>query len=270
MVAAESCYGDVAAQIGGAYVHVTSVVSNPTTDPHAYEVSTSVAEAIGRARVVVQNGLGYDDFMSRIESASPSRSRHVIVVQKLLGLPRDTRNPHLWYDPGTMPAVARALAAAFSSMQPGHAGYFEAAESRFDASLRSWIQDVAAFRSAHRGVAVAAVEPVAGYLLEAVGADDKSPYSFQAAVMNGVDPAPQDLATESSLVSGRRISALIYNEQVIDPLTQGLLTSAHLHHVPVVAVYETMPGGYDYQTWMAAELSALDRAVTTGSSTEHL
>src|SRR5580700_1274172 len=123
-VGAENEYADVLGQIGGRYVHVSSILNNPNTDPHTFESSPSVAAEVSAAQLIVQNGVGYDTFMNRIESASPDSGRKVIVVQNLLGLPSDTPNPHLWYDPKTMPAVARAMAVDLSGLQPTHATYF--------------------------------------------------------------------------------------------------------------------------------------------------
>ena len=113
-------------QIGGRYVAVSAIESNPNTDPHTFEASPSVAQEVSSARLIVQNGVGYDTFMNKIESASPSASRKVIDVQKLLGLPDSTPNPHLWYMPRTMPAVAQALVEDLSAIQPSHAAYFAA------------------------------------------------------------------------------------------------------------------------------------------------
>src|SRR5580700_4377437 len=147
VVAAENQYGNVAAQIGGTDVSVTSVESNPNTDPHSYEVSPDVAAEISAAQVVIQNGIGYDDFMSKIEAASPSSARRVLIVQHLLGLPDSTPNPHLWYNPATMPKVADALAADFAAIQPAHAAYFQANATTFIASLDPWLQALAAFKA---------------------------------------------------------------------------------------------------------------------------
>src|SRR5579862_5314990 len=122
-VGAENEYANVIGQIGGRYVSVSAVESNPNTDPHTFEASPSVARAVSNARVVVQNGVGYDTYMDNIESASPNPSRRVIDVQKLLGLPDSTPNPHLWYGPTTMPAVAKALSGDLSAIQPAHAAY---------------------------------------------------------------------------------------------------------------------------------------------------
>ena len=136
-VGAENEYASVISQIGGKYVRVTAVLSNPSADPHSFESSPSVAQAVGSAQLVVQNGVGYDSFMNKIEAATPARGRAVIDVQKLLGLPDSTPNPHLWYSPATMPAVARAVAARLSALQPAHKAYFASRLAAFMASLKS-------------------------------------------------------------------------------------------------------------------------------------
>ena len=270
VVAAENEYGDVASQIGGRYVSVTSVESNPNTDPHTYEVSPGVAQAVSDAQVVVQNGIGYDDYMDKIESASSGAGRTVLVVQHLLGLPDSTPNPHLWYSPTTMPKVADALASDFSRLQPGHADYFRANAAAFVSSLRPWTAAIAAFKTAHPGAPVATTEPVADYLLEAAGMDNLTPFAFQADVMNGVDPSPQDVTLEAGLFSGHAVKALVYNQQVTDSLTQSFITDAQRAGNPVVGVYETMPTGYDYQSWMLAEMKDIAKAVDEGVSTSRL
>jgi zinc/manganese transport system substrate-binding protein len=271
VVAAENQYGDVASQIGGRYVSVTSVETNPNTDPHAYEVTSSVAATVAAARIVIQNGVGYDAWMGEIESASPSASRDVLVVQRLLGLSDATANPHLWYRPATMPAVARALTAELSHLQPAHAAYFEANERRFIASLVPWFRAVAEFRHRFPNVEVATTEPVADFLLQAMDVVNATPWSLQSDVMNGVDPSPQDISFQQGLFDGHRVQALLYNQQVTDPLTQSFVADAKHAHVPIVGVYETMPTpGFDYQSWMLAEVEAMTRAIAHDTSTTTL
>jgi zinc/manganese transport system substrate-binding protein len=270
-VGAENQYANVIGQIGGKYVRVTAIESNPNTDPHTFEASPSVAQQVSAAQLVVQNGLGYDTYMDKIEAAAPSSARKVIVAQHLLGLPDSTPNPHLWYAPATMPAVARAVARDLSGMQPAHAAYFAANLRRFEASLQPWFQAMARFKAAYPGTPVAVTEPVGDYLLQAVGARILTPYTFQADVMNGVDPSPQDVSLEDGLFSGHRVKVFLYNQQVTDSLTQSFLSQASKDGIPVVGVYETMPApGYDYQSWMLAEVRALQRAVTDKISTQKL
>jgi zinc/manganese transport system substrate-binding protein len=270
-VGAENQYANVIAQIGGQYVRASALMSNPNTDPHTFEASPVVARRVSQARLVVQNGLGYDSFMNSIESATPSADRVVIDVQRLLRLPDSTPNPHLWYDPGIMPAVARTIAADLSRIEPAHTAYFTANADKFIGSLGAWHDALASFAKSHKNVKVACTEPVADYLLQAAGADNMTPWSFQADIMNGVDPSPQDVATERALLADREVSVFVYNEQVTDPLTDSLIALANSRHIPVVGVYETMPEpGYDYQSWMLAETSALRRAVVNHTSAEHL
>jgi zinc/manganese transport system substrate-binding protein len=270
-VGAEDQYADVISQVGGPFVHVAAVMTDPNTDPHTFEASPSVAAGVSSAKLIIQNGLGYDDFMDKIESASPSSSRKVIDVQHLLGVPDSTQDPHLWYRPDAMPAVARAVAAALSRMQPAHAAYFNAGLDRFIRALAPWYRALRRFRAQYPGAPVASTEPVGGYMLQAAGADQKTPFALQADVMNGVDPAPQNVTFQTDLITSRRVKALVYNQQVTDSLTETMLRAARGHGVPIVGMYETMPSdGYDYQSWMLAEVNALRRAVADGVSTERL
>ena len=269
-VGAENQYANVISQIGGRDVSVTAVESNPNTDPHAYEASPSVARLVSSARVVVQNGLGYDSYMDKIENASADSRRRVIDVQRLLGLPDSTPNPHLWYEPGTMAAVAKALSRDLGAIEPANAPYFQANLKRFDRSLNPWYDALKAFAARYPKTQVATTEPVADYMLAAADAVDLTPFSFQADVMNGVDPAPQSVSLEDSLFSAHRVRVLVYNQQVTDSLTQSFISAAKKSGIPVVGVYETMPTGYRYQSWMLAEVAALQRAVAHRVSTQKL
>jgi zinc/manganese transport system substrate-binding protein len=270
-IGAENEYANVLSQIGGKYVAVSSILNNPNTDPHTFEASPSVAEEVSGAQLIVQNGVGYDSFMNKVESASTSSTRKVITVQDLLGLPDSTPNPHLWYSPTTMPAVAKAIEAALSELQPDHSAYFDANLERFDDSLKPWLDAIAQFKAAYPNTPVAVTEPVADYMLQAMGMDILTPFRFQADIMNGVDPAPQDVTLENGFFTKHLVKVFCYNQQVVDPLTISIRQTAEQSGVPVVGVYETMPTpGYDYQSWMMAELEAIQRAVTSGTSTEHL
>jgi zinc/manganese transport system substrate-binding protein len=273
-VGAENEYANVISQIGGKYVAVSAIESNPNTDPHSFEASPSVAREVAGAQLVVQNGLGYDTYMNRIESSSPSSSRKVIVVQQLLGLPDSTPNPHLWYSPNTMPKVAEAIAADLSKLSPAHAAYFRANVAKFDHALHPWLTALAQFKTFNAvdgGTPVAVTEPVGDYMLQAAGADIKTPFGLQADVMNGVDLSPQYVSLQDSLFAQHKVKVFLYNQQVTDSVTTSFLAEAHRYGIPVVGLYETMPTpGYSYQSWMLAEVNALRKAVASKVSTEKL
>lgn len=270
-IGAENQYANVLSQIGGRYVAVSSILNNPNTDPHTFESSPSVAEEVSAAELIVQNGVGYDGFMNKIESASPNSARKVIVAQNVLGLPDSTENPHLWYNPKTMPAVAKVMASDLSSLEPSHAAYFQSNLTAFDNSLKPWLNAIAAFKAKYAGTAVATTEPVADYLLSAMGMKNLTPWVFQADIMNGVDPAPQDISLENGFFTKHQVKVFCYNQQVVDSLTTSIRQTAQSAGIPVVGVYETMPTpGYDYQSWMMAELDAVQAAIVHHTSTEHL
>jgi zinc/manganese transport system substrate-binding protein len=267
VVGAESQYADVLAQLGGRFVTAQAIISNPNVDPHTFEVGTSAGRAIASARLIVQNGAGYDAWMGQLESATSGSARTVLVAQQIVGAPAASFNPHLWYSPTTMSAVAVAIERALSTIEPAHAGYFAARLAAFEAEMASWRTAIDAFRAAHHGVTAAVTEPVADDLLMAMGITVRTPRQFQADVMNGVDPSPQDVATQQSLLDTGGVTLLAYNTQVTDSLTSSLRARARASGIPVVGVSELMPYGDHYVSWMIAETRAIADAVASHPST---
>ncbi|HYZ16611.1 MAG TPA: zinc ABC transporter substrate-binding protein [Candidatus Acidoferrum sp.] len=268
-IGAENFYANVISQIGGRYVAVTAILSNPNTDPHSYESSTADASAIASADLVVQNGIGYDGFMNKMEAASPRAGRTVIDVGSALGF-KAGDNPHLWYRPQTMPYVAALVERELARRDPQHAAEFEANRRRFVSSLRAWTAELTALHHAYAGTPVAVTEPVFNYTAQTIGLAVRTPASFQLAIEEGNDPAPQDVAQVRALLASRAVRVFIYNQQTVEPTTAQLLDVARSAHVPVVGVYETMPPGLTYQSWMKAEADAVGGALRDGRSTESL
>lgn len=270
-IGVESQYADVISQIAGPYAAVRAIETNPNTDPHEYEASPAIAREIAAADLIVENGLGYDSWVGKIIAASGNSRRKVIEAGRVLHLPRSTFNPHVWYDPDAMSAVARAIAAALSQIEPAHKAYFTARAREFEASLAPWKDALAGFARQHPGTPVAVTEPVANDLLEAAGCAILTPRSLQLAIMNGSDPSPQDVAAQEALLTGHRVKVLVYNRQVTGPLTESFLELARKNGIAVVGVYETLPARrYDYQRWMQTQTEALIKAVTQGVSSATL
>jgi zinc/manganese transport system substrate-binding protein len=271
VIGVENEYADVVSQIGGKFVAVQAMLTDPNTDPHSFEASPSVAKQIAAAQLIVENGVGYDAWADKIMSATPRPNRKVINVQKLLGLPDDTPNPHLWYDPKTMPAVAKAVADALAGLDPSQAALFHANADKFVASLKPWDDAIAAFKAKYADTPVATTEPVSDYLLQTMGFKLMTPFSLEKANMDGTDPSPQDVTTQNELFTGAKVKVFAYNQQVTGALTKTFLEASKKAGIPVVGVYETMPTpGYNYQSWMLAEVAALEKAVTDKVSTETL
>lgn len=259
VVAAENFYGDIVRQIGGDQVQVTSILSNPDTDPHLFQANPSIARAFATARIIVLNGAGYDPWAERLAAASQSPERTVIVVASLLGHAAGD-NPHIWYDPGTMPVLAVRLADVLAAADPAHAALFRGNLRRFDASVRALTETIAALRGKVAGQLVTATEPVAGYLLAALGLTVRNE-GFQIAVMNGTEPSPGDVAQFEADLRSHRVKALIYNSQATEKLVRRMLGIARGSGVPVAGVTETEPPGKTWQEWMMEEVEALGRAL---------
>ncbi len=259
VVAAENFYGAIAHRVGGLQVTVTSILNSPEQDPHLFEASPTVARQIAGARVVILNGAAYDPWMAKLLKASPQRHRIVIDVAALTGH-KAGDNPHLWYDPATMPKVARALAAALAKADPDHASDYADRLKATLASLGRIDKRVAALRARFKGVPVTATEPVFGYMARAVGLTMRNE-GFQTAVMNDTEPSARDLAAFEDDLKQHKVRALIYNKQVSDKLADRLIAIAKKAKVPVVPVTETMPGGVSFSDWMLGELDGLDKAL---------
>jgi zinc/manganese transport system substrate-binding protein len=259
VLAAENFYGDVATQIGGPDVTVTSVLSNPDEDPHLFEASPSVARAVSAARIVIYSGIGYDPWMAKLLSASRGAVRKTIVVAELIGRkPGD--NPHIWYDPATMLALAATLADDLGAADPPHRADYGQRLARFRQSVEPIRQEIAALHARLAGVPATATEPVFGYVLDAIGMPVRN-RRFQLAMMNNTEPGAADVAAFETDLRNRRVRLLVYNRQASDPVALRMVKLADAAHVPVVAVTETEPPGMTYQAWMMNELDAVDRAL---------
>ncbi|MFP3565556.1 metal ABC transporter solute-binding protein [Paraburkholderia sp. SIMBA_030] len=264
VVAAENFYGDVVQQLGGDRVDVTSILSNPDQDPHLFEASPKTARALQHASLVVYNGADYDPWMAKLLAASKNAKRTTIVAAELVGK-KSGDNPHLWYEPSTMPAVARAVSAALVAADPAHKSAYDANLAKFLDSLKPIDAKVAELHAHYAGVPVTATEPVFGYMSDAVGLTMRN-LRFQLATMNNTEASAADIAAFERDLREKRVRVLIYNSQATEALTKRMLKLAQQSKVPTMSVTETEPAGKTYQTWMLTQLDALSTALAAGDA----
>jgi zinc/manganese transport system substrate-binding protein len=259
IVAAENFYGDVARQIGGPGVAVTSILSSPDQDPHLFEASPSTARQLAAAKLVIVNGAGYDPWMEKLIASSSVAGRKAIIVADLVGA-KQGDNPHLWYDPAAIKALAARLAADLSSLDPAHAADYQGRAAAFAASLKPLDQKVAAMRGAFAGSPVTATEPVFGYMAQALGLKMRNE-KFQLAIQNDAEPSVSDVAAFEDDLRQHKVKVMIYNAQVNEPAAQRLVKLAEAEKIPVIGITETAPAQKTYQDWMLSQLGALERAL---------
>ena len=275
IVAAENFYGGVAKQIGGSEVTVTSILTNPNQDPHEFTSDAATAKTVADADIVIYNGLGYDGWMEKLLGVTGKKGRLVIRVADLIGA-KDGENPHIWYDPRTMPALADKLAdaifmAGYDATYRSAAGtnpFFTQVQT-FDASMKPVLDEIAAIKSSYTGTTVTATEPVFGYMSSALGFKVLN-YDFQVAIMNDTEPSATQTAAFEKSLNPKTVRILFYNKQVTDPTTERLKKLAIAADVPIVGVTETQPAdAKSYADWMMSELRAVERALNQGAGHFH-
>ena len=264
VVAAENFYGGVVQQIGGPQVEVTSVMNNPDQDPHLFETSPAVARQLTAAQIVVYNGADYDPWMEKLLAVTPHPGRAVIVAADLVHKQAGD-NPHLWYDPQTMPAVAKAIEQALSKTDPAHAGEFQARLATFIASLEPLQKKVEAIRKKYGAAAVTASEPVFGYMATALGLTMRNE-RFQLSIMNDTEPSASDVAAFERDLKEHKVRVMFYNKQALSKIVQHLVELAKAAKIPVVGVTETVPPDMTFQQWMLGEVTDTEKALAGPNS----
>jgi zinc/manganese transport system substrate-binding protein len=260
VVAAENFYGDIVKQLGGSHVAVTSILSDPNIDPHEYESNVQNALAVTQARLVIENGDGYDAWMDKLLAASPNPERTVLVCADLIHnkLPD---NEHYWYGIDNIQAIASAITAALVKLDSADQASFEANLATFQQSLTSIQQKMTSIQTKYNGIPVALTETIFLYQANPMGLKVMTPIDFEKAVAEGNDPPADTVVTANDQITRREVKVLIYNEQTATPITINLQNEARKANIPIVPVTETMPSGTTYQQWMLDQLNALQQAL---------
>ena len=259
VVAAENFYGDIAKQVGGEHVNVSSILSDPNVDPHEYESSVENGKAVATAQLVIQNGGGYDEWMKKLLDASPNDSRSVITAFDIAkSLPN---NEHVWYSPQNVKIIANSIATALKKQDATHAADYDANLKKFDDSLQALEQKISEIKSKYAGTPVGLTETIFLYQTGPMGLDVKTPGELQKAIAEGNDPPANTVAIANNQITHGEIKVLIYNEQTNTPITSKLQKDAQSKNIPIVPVTETMPQGKTYQSWQLDQMSSLEQAL---------
>ncbi|HEY5879076.1 MAG TPA: zinc ABC transporter substrate-binding protein [Nakamurella sp.] len=262
VLASTNVWGDLVEQVGGEQVEVTSVISDPSADPHAFQSNARDQLALSKAALIVENGGGYDDFMQTMLASAASTTPVINAVQVSgIGATDGELNEHVWYDLPSVGKVADAVAEQLSTIDPANAASFKANAEAFGTSLADLTGQVEQIKAKHGGTPVAITEPVPLYLIEAAGLANVTPEQFSEAIENETDVPAAVLDQTLKLFTDRQVSVLVNNEQTTGPQTQAVVDAATAAGIPVVSVTETLPAGQDYLSWMQANIQALAQAL---------
>lgn len=261
VVAAENVWGNIASQLGGSHVQITSILNDPNADPHLYESNARDASSVSMADVVIVNGLGYDDFMPKLLKASNKPTRHIITAAQILNASTGA-NQHLWYDISGVRKVAAGITYTYITIDPSHKNDYVHNLATFNQSLQGIENTIAIIRQKYARSPVAYTEPVPGYLLTAAGLSVKTPSSFAKSIEDGDDPNPSDTTTMNKLITSRSIKVLLYNAQATSPVTESIKELAGQYGIPVIGVTETLPKtATNFQAWQQHQIMQLLNAL---------
>lgn len=260
VVASTNVWGDIATRVAGPGAQVRSIIADPNTDPHSYEGTPADAAAIGEADLVVYNGGGYDEFVTQALEASPG-AREKSIEAYALRPDQAEENEHVWFDPGTVTAVAREVATRLGQADPSQAQALNQRAEEFASQVGQVNQQLAAIGQARPGLQGLSSEPVPFYLERAAGITDATPEEFAEAIEAETDPPAAAVAETNEILTNRQVNVLFFNPQTESPVTQNLRTLADQATIPVVEVGETLPPGTDYLAWLGGLRANIATAV---------
>jgi zinc/manganese transport system substrate-binding protein len=262
VVATLNFWGSIASQLAGSKATVRSIIVDPAQDPHTYNPSAADARALATSQLAIVNGVGYDPWAPKQLAANPVSGRTVLTVGDLFGL-KEGDNPHRWYNPADVEAVASTITADLKKLDPKDGAYFDAQHAAFES--RGLAQDhalIASIRSRYAGVPVGASESIFAMLAPSLGLRLITPYGFMKAISEGTEVTAQDKITTEAQISSRQVKLWVYNSQNATPEIQHLNSIARAQHIPIATVTETLdPQAYSFEQWQAAQLQRLEQAL---------
>jgi len=262
VVAAENFWGSITSQIGGDRIKVTSVITNPNTDPHDYEAKPADARTVARAKYVIFNGAGYDSWMTKLLVANPVEGRKELNIGDLVGK-KAGDNPHLWYNPSYVYKTIDRITSDLKSIDPSDASYFDQQRANYlNVSLKPYKQLISLIKHTYQGTPVGATESIFADQSLALGLNLITPPEFMRAIAEGQQPTARDKATMDSQITDEQIKLLIYNKQNSTPDVEVLKQKAEMARIPIVPITETLsPATATFQSWQIAQLQDLQQAL---------
>ncbi len=256
IVAAENFYGNIATTLGGPLVTVTSILNQPNQDPHLFTASIRDAKAINNADIIILNGAGYDEWMNNLITASPAK---ILNVAKIIHL-QAYANPHIWYQPLTMPTFAKALTRALQQKDPLHKNYYQLQLNDFLTHYQDVLTKVANIKTRTEGIDIIATESIFDAMAQALGFNILN-QDFALSMMNEALPTPKQILNFQQILQAHKTKLLIYNNQVSSPLSEQLKEIAIHEQIPILGISETMPPDKTYLQWMLDTLDKLQGAI---------
>jgi len=267
--------------LGGEWVEVTAIISDPMQDPHSYEASARDQLTLSEAELVIANGGGYDEFVGQLVSALDGERIFIELVEgehSHLGEEdshdeeehsqdeeshnHDHGNEHIWYDIHAVEEASEMIVEAITELRPES---FDQVNQNFDffmAELENLEVRLEALREKALGLGFIATEGVGNLLLEEAGFVNQTPDALADAIEEEREVPAAALKQAQDLIAGKVVSLVVVNEQQLDQVSELLVESANASGVPVVQLSELISEPeMDYLDWMASILDHLQEAI---------
>ena len=262
VVAAEIFWGSIATQLGGDHATVTSVITNPDTDPHDYEPTPADGRTMAGAQYAIVNGVGYDPWAPKLIAANPNDKRTVLTVGDLVGV-KEGGNPHRWYSPDNVHQMIDQITSDYKKIDPVDASYFDQQKQNFETQgLSQYTKLISDIKAKYAGTPIGASESIVTPLAQGLGLTMLTPESFLDAISEGSDPTAADKATIDAQIKTKQIKVYVYNSQNSTPDVQAQVDEAKAAGIPVTTVTETLaPANASFQDWQAKQLQGIEQAL---------
>ncbi|WP_330260084.1 zinc ABC transporter substrate-binding protein [Streptomyces murinus] len=262
VAAAENFWGSIASQLGGSHVKVTSIITNPATDPHDYEPTAGDARTVAGAQYAIVNGIGYDAWADKLLASNPGSGRTELKVGDLVGI-KPGGNPHRWYSPDDVHQVIEKITADYKKIDPADASYFDQRKTAFETkTLAGYDKLISDIKAKYAGTPIGASESIVTPLAEGLGLKMLTPETFLDAMSEGSDPTAKDKAAIDQQIKNKKIKIYVYNSQNSTPDVQAQVKEAKAEGIPVATVTETLtPAGASFQQWQTTELQGIEQAL---------
>jgi zinc/manganese transport system substrate-binding protein len=260
VVTSISNWADIAHEIGGDFVDVEAIISDPNKDPHSYEATPRDQLAVNQADLVISNGLGYDDFATKLVAASDDKNKLFNLGASLHWATMMTRgpNPHIWFNLPMVNQATQLLLAKFSALDPKNASTYDANAAEFMGELGKVMDQQAALAKITKGYKYFATEPIADELLNGAGFIDVTPKAFSDAIENETDVPPATMQASIDMIKRHKIDYLVLNKQTSNAQVEKLVAVARDAEVRTVSFSELLPANTTYIAWMTANLKTLN------------
>ncbi|ANZ20953.1 putative cation ABC transporter, periplasmic cation-binding protein [Streptomyces noursei ATCC 11455] len=262
VVAGENFWGSIASQLGGSHVKVTSIITNPDTDPHDYEPTAADARTVAGAQYAIVNGIGYDAWADKLLASNPGSGRTELKVGDLVGV-KPGGNPHRWYSPADVHKVIEKITADYKKLDPADVASFDQQKTTFETkTLAGYNKLIADIKAKYAGTPIGASESIVTPLSDGLGLKMLTPETFLDAMSEGTDPTAKDKATIDDQIKNKQIKVYVYNSQNSTPDVQAQVKAAKAAGIPVATVTETLaPAGATFQQWQTTQLQGIEQAL---------